>query len=123
VRARLNGVAEATDQLRSELKQLGAPRSAGGTAVKEELSALSARLEAPVAELQSMATEPVSGVGRLTAQAARVRDIVSTALADVRHAVDHVRSVDPGGEVSTALASAPACQVLRHEQSSGTPSG
>jgi hypothetical protein len=123
VRARLNGVAEATDQLRSELKQLGAPGTTGGTAVKEELSALSARLKASVAELQSMATEPVSGVGRLKAQAAKARDIVSTALADVRQALDHVESVDPGGEVSAALASAPACQALRHEQSSGTPTG
>ena len=51
VRARLNGVAEATDQLRSELEQLGAPGTAAGTAVKEELSGLSARLKAHVADL------------------------------------------------------------------------
>ena len=123
VRARMNGLAEATDQLRSELEQLGAPGTAAGTAVKAELSGLSARLEAHVAELKSMATAPVSGVGELQAQAAKIRDIVTTALADVQQTVDRVKSLDPAGELSTALASAPACQVLRHEQSSGTPSG
>ena len=122
VRARLNGVAEATDQLRSELERLGAPSTAAGTAVGKELSALSARLEAHVAELQAMAAAPVSGVGRLQEQAATVRDIVSTALADVEQGVDRVKSLDTGGELSAALDSAPACQVLRHEQSSGTPS-
>jgi hypothetical protein len=122
VRARLNGVAEATDQLRSELERLGAPSTASGTAVKEELSALSARLRAHIAELQAMAAAPVSGVGELQAQASKVRDIVSTALADVQQSVNRVKSLDPAGELSTALASAPACQVLRHEQSSGTSS-
>jgi hypothetical protein len=122
VRARLNGVAEATDQLRSELERLGAPSTASGTAVKEELSALSARLRAHIAELQAMAAAPVSGVGELQTQAAKVRDIVSTALADVQQSVNRVKSLDPAGELSTALASAPACQVLRHEQSSGTSS-
>ena len=70
-----------------------------------------------------MATAPVSGVEQLQAQAAKVRDIVSTALADVQRTIDRVKSLDPAGELSTALASAPACRVLRHEQSSGTPSG
>jgi hypothetical protein len=123
VRARLNGVAEATDQLRSELEQLGAPGTAAGSAVKEELSALSARLKAHVADLEAMAAAPVSGVGQLQEQAAKVRDIVSTGLADVQRTIDRVKSLDPAGELSTALASTPACQVLRHEQSSGTPSG
>jgi len=123
VRARLNGVAEATDQLRSELERLGAPSTAAGTAVKEEMSALSARLRAHIAELQAMAAAPVSGVGQLQAQAAKVRDIVSTALTDVQHSVDRVKGLDPAGELSTALASTPACRVLRDEQSSGTPSG
>ena len=123
VRARLNGVAEATDQLRSELEQLGPPGTAAGAAVTKELSGLSARLKGHIAELEAMATAPVSGVGQLQEQAAKVRDIVSTALADVQRTVDRVKSLDPAGELSTALASAPACQVLRHEQSSGTPSG
>ena len=69
-----------------------------------------------------MAAAPVGGVGELHAQAAKVRDTVSTALADVQQTVGRVKSLDPAGELSTALASAPACQVLRHEQSSGTPS-
>jgi hypothetical protein len=123
VRARLNGVAEATDQLRAELEQLGAPGTAAGAAVQKELSGLSDRLKAHIAELEAMATAPVSSAGELRAQAAKVRDIVSTSLADVQQTVDRVKSLDPAGELSTALASAPACQVLRHEQSSGTPSG
>ncbi len=122
VRARLNGVAEATDQLRSELEQLGAPSTAAGTAVAKELSALSTRLKAHIVELQDMAAAPVGGAGELQAQAAKVRDIVSTALADVQQTVGRVTGLDPAGELSTALASAPACQVLRHEQSSGTAS-
>ena len=98
VRARLNGVAEATDQLRSELEQLGAPSTAAGTAVAKELSALSARLKAHIVELQDMAAAPVGGVGELQAQAAKVRDIVSTALADVQRTVGRVNEPRPGRE-------------------------
>ncbi len=123
VRARLYGVAEATDQLRTELEQLGAPGTASGTAVKDELSGLSARLKAHVSDLEAMAAAPVGDLGQLQDQAAKVRDIVSTALDDVQRTLDRVKSLDPAGELATALASAPACQVLRHEQSSGTPSG
>ena len=61
VRARLNGVAEATDQLLSDLRATGVPSTGAGTAVESELSSLAARLKADVAHLQAMATAPVGG--------------------------------------------------------------
>jgi hypothetical protein len=70
-----------------------------------------------------MATAPVSSMDELQAQAAKVRTIAATARQDVQRSVDRVKSLEPAGELSTALASAPACRVLRREQSSGTPTG
>ena len=123
VRARLNGVAEATDQLLSDLRAAGVPTTGAGTAVESELAGLSARLKADVARLQAMATAPVGGVDALRSQAAEVRDVVTGALAEVQQSVDRIKALDPGGELSSALASAPACRILRSGMASGAPSG
>jgi chromosome segregation ATPase len=122
-RARLNAVEKATDRLRSDLKKLGPPKTGAGAAISTELSSLSDRLRSSVNELRSMATAPVSSMDELQAQAAQVRTIAATARQDLRRSVDRVKSLEPAGELSTALASAPACRVLRREQSSGTPTG
>ncbi len=122
VRARLNGVAEATDQLLSDLRATGVPTTGAGSAVESELSSLAAQLKADVSHLQAMATAPVGGINQLRAQAAEVRDVVTGALTDVQQSIDHIKALDPGGELSSALASAPACRTLHSGMASGTPS-
>ena len=123
VRARLNGVAEATDQLLSDLRATGVPTTGAGSAVESELSGLAAQLKADVSHLQAMATAPVGGIDQLRAQAAEVRDVVTGALTEVQQSIDHIRALDPGGELSSALASAPACRTLHSGMASGAPSG
>jgi len=123
VRARLNGVAEATDQLLSDLRATGVPTTGAGKAVESELSSLAAQLKADVSHLQAMATAPVGGLGELRAQAAEVHDVVAGALTEVQQSVDRIAGLDPGGELSSALASAPMCEVLRSGMASGAPSG
>ena len=123
VRARLNGVAEATDQLLSDLRATGVPTTGAGTAVESELSSLAAQLKADVSHLQAMATAPVGGLDELRAQAAEVHDVVTGALTEVQQSIDRIKALDPGGELSSALASAPACRILRSGMASGTPSG
>jgi hypothetical protein len=122
VRARLNGVAEATDQLLSDLRATGVPTAGAGSAAESELSSLAAQLKADVSHLQAMATAPVGGIDQLRAQAAEVRDVVTGALTEVQQSIDHIKALDPGGELSSALASAPACQTLHSGTASGTPS-
>jgi hypothetical protein len=123
VRARLNGVAEATDQLLSDLRAAGLPSTGVGAAVQSELSSLGAQLKADVAHLQAMATAPVGGLDELRAQAAQVHDIVTGALTEVQQSVDRITALDPSGELSGALASAPMCRILRTGMASGTRSG
>jgi hypothetical protein len=123
VRARLNGVAEATDQLLSDLRATGVPSTGTGTAVESELSSLAAQLKADVSHLQAMATAPVGGLGELRAQAAEVHDVVTGALTEVQQSIDRITALDPGGELSSALASAPMCRILRSGMASGSPSG
>ena len=123
VRARLNGVAEATDQLLSDLRATGVPTTGAGTEVENELSSLAAQLKADVSHLQAMATAPVGGIGELRAQAAEVHDVVTGALTAVQQSIDRITAMDSSGELSSALASAPMCQVLRSGMASGTPSG
>ena len=123
VRARLNGVAEATDQLLSDLRATGVPTTGAGTAVESELSSLAAQLKADVSHLQAMATAPVGGLDELRAQAAEVHDVVTGALTEVQQSIDRITALDPSGELSSALASAPMCRILRSGMASGTPSG
>lgn len=122
VRARLNGVAEATDQLLTDLHDVGPPRTGAAQEAAKELSALEARLRTSVDTLRAMVTKPVGDVSSLKAQAAQIKDIVRSALADVQQTVGRIQALDPSGELSGALASDPACRSLRHEMSSGTPS-
>ena len=123
VRARLNGVAEATDQLLSDLRATGVPTTGAGTAVESELSSLAAQLKADVSHLQAMATAPVGGLDELRAQAAEVHDVVTGALTEVQQSIDRITALDPSGELSSALASAPMGRILRSGMASGTPSG
>ena len=123
VRARLNGVAEATNQLLSDLRATGVPTTGAGTAVESELSRLAAQLKADLSHLQAMATAPVGGLDELRAQAAEVHDVVTGALTEVQQSIDRITALDPGGELSSALASTPMCQILRSGMASGTPSG
>lgn len=122
VRARLNGVAEATDQLLSDLRATGVPTTGAGTAVERELTHLAAQLEADVSHLRAMATAPVGGIDQLRAQAAEVHDVVTGALTEVQQSIDRIKALDPGGELSSALASAPMCRILRSGMASGAPS-
>jgi len=88
VRARLNGVAEATSQLLSDLRAAGEPTTGAGAAVGSELSSLVAQLKADVSQLQAMATAPVGGLDELRAQAAEVHDVVTGALTEVQQSID-----------------------------------
>src|SRR5689334_15416993 len=84
VRARLNGVAEATSQLLSDLRAAGEPTTGAGAAVGTELSSLVTQLKADVSQLQAMATAPVGGLDELRAQAAEGHDVVIGGLIEVQ---------------------------------------
>jgi len=99
---------DATDTLVSDLKDLGAPDTDSGEAVKSSLDSLSTTLETETAEIE----ETAQGVSSIT-QLPGAISTISASLASLGTAfsqtLQSIDNADVGGELQTALEDSPEC--------------
>ena len=103
-----NDVKSSTGTLVDDLRELGAPDTESGQAVKDSIDELSTTLESEVANIQS-AADGVSGLTGLPSAISSITTSLAamgTAFASTLQALE---SADAKGELQTALEDSPAC--------------
>jgi hypothetical protein len=101
----------ATDDLLSNLKELGAPETDAGQQAKSELDNLGSTLRSQIDTVEQ-ALDADSGA---VAIAATVTAALSTAASAVESTYNDLRALDPGGELEEGFQNADDCKSLRDQ--------
>jgi hypothetical protein len=104
---------DATTTLTRSLKQLGKPDTASGEAAKKNLDTLSTELSQGMDKIQET-LKPASSSSAASALAAlsTASATLATMVTDLTQAVDHMKQLDPKGELQHAFQQADACSPL-----------
>jgi hypothetical protein len=112
-----DNLATATEDLVSELVDIGPPDTDAGDEAEERIDALSDQLEAQRDIIRDATENDAGTVNEVLEQVSRVTGAVSTMITDALRTVDQIRNLDGAEELEGAFASASTCQDLRSSPS------
>lgn len=101
----------ATDQLASQLQELGRPETQAGQQAQKTVSELATSLRADVDSIRT-ALEGASGVAGTLAAVSSATGTLATMGTKISAAVDELKQLDAKGELGKAFSSAEACTAL-----------
>jgi archaellum component FlaC len=112
----VDDVRSATDTLRKDLDDLGAPETDAGDEAEESVEELRTELEEDVDSIEA-AVEDVSNLSEALQAAPAVGTSLSSMDTQVRATVQELRGLDPAGELESAFEQASSCDELSSSSS------
>jgi hypothetical protein len=103
----------ATDDLLSDLGELGPPETEAGEQIEAELNDLEDVLRARASKARKALEQGASSVGDAFARLATLASELSASATAVKQTIADIRMLDPAGEVEQALRDSDACEGLR----------
>lgn len=111
IRAAIDRLGEATDELANDLEELGPPETEGGEQARSELESLAATLRSEVETVQQSVD---SDDGALSVTST-VSTSMSTAAGAVQSTFEDLEGADPGGELQDGFENADECDSFRDQ--------
>jgi hypothetical protein len=111
IRAAVDQVGDATDELADDLEELGPPETDGGEQARSELQSLATTLRSEVETVQ----QSVDSDGDALSVTSTVSMSVSNAATAVQSTFDELEGVDAGGELEDAFENADECESFRDQ--------
>jgi hypothetical protein len=111
IRAAVDQVGDATDELADDLEELSPPETDSGEEARSELQSLATRLRSEVEAVQ----QAVESDGEALSVTSTVSTSVSNAATAVQSTFDELEGVDAGGELEDAFENADECESFRDQ--------
>jgi hypothetical protein len=102
----------ATEDFVESLRDLGAPETESGDAVRDEIDELSDAIDAEREEIET-AIDDLEGLSGIASAVGTVTSSLSAMGTAVQQTLEAVDAADASGELEEAFDNAPACQELR----------
>jgi hypothetical protein len=104
-------VSSATDELVSELRELGAPETESGEAVRSSIESLADTVDTQKANVDQ-AVSGISGIADIPAAMTAVGTALTTMANSLQDTLDAIETADSSGELENAFQQADACTEL-----------
>jgi hypothetical protein len=104
-------VTDATDELVSDLRELGAPETESGQAVESSLESLEDTIDTQKADVER-AVEGISSLADVPAALTTVGTALTTMATSLQDTLDAIGNEDSAGELETAFEQTDACDDL-----------
>ncbi len=107
-------IQDATNQLGSDLGDLGVPQTKDAKKADQALTKLDKQLEKDVQSIEDSLADPGSGAVEIAATFADIGTTIQKAINQVRSAGESLSGLNRSGELQKALKSSPACKSLKN---------